>query len=97
MAWSTSGNLHSSPDGANWTSTPIDPGSISIGPAAASDDGVVVAVRGGWDVWYDDQEFYRSENGVDWEVLQGDTFVGGHPIRAMTFGYGSPSRLCPGR
>jgi hypothetical protein len=94
FAWASGTAYHSS-DGTSWTSTPITPASIDIGPAAAADDGTIVAVRGGWQVWYDEQEFYRSDDGLAWEVLDPSAFVGSHPIRAITFGHGAPSAECP--
>ena len=69
---------------------------VNLGPAAVSDDGVIVAVRGGWNTWYDAQKFYRSEDGVTWEELAKGSFTGSHPITAMTFGWGAPSAKCGG-
>ncbi len=85
VVWSP-GQLHASSDGESWTSTDITP-ALTIGPAAVSDDGVFVAVRGGWQVWYEDQAFYRSEDGISWEVLAPGSFAGSHPIRDIAFGH----------
>lgn len=85
VVWSP-GQMHASLDGESWTSTHTTP-SLSIGPAAVSDDGVFVAVRGGWQVWYEEQAFYRSDDGINWETLPSGSFVGSHPIRDIAFGY----------
>jgi hypothetical protein len=94
MAWSV-GVAHQSADGDTWTSTPTVPASLHLGPTAASDAGTLVGVRGGWQVWYDQQEMYRSTDGITWETLAPSAFVGSHPLRAMAFGHASPSELCP--
>lgn len=86
----SAGLRHESTDGQRWTSQPITP-SLTIGAVAASDD-TLVAVRGGWDVWYDDQELYRStDGGMSWEVLAEGTFQGGHPLGHIAFGIADPS------
>jgi hypothetical protein len=92
-AWSADA-MYASSDGVSWTSTPTVP-NLRIGPVAASNDGVFVGVRGGWQVWYDQQEFYRSDDGINWQLLDSNSFVGSHPIRSIAFGYGSPSSSCP--
>lgn len=93
FAWRP-GTVYRSADGVEWSSASITP-NINIGPVAFG-DGVFVAVRGGWNVWYEDQEFYRSEDGVNWQVLADGQFTGGHPIRAMTFGKVAPELSgCP--
>ena len=89
------GVRHSSPDGVEWTQTPTTPEGIWIGPAAHSDaTGSFVAVTRVWD-GYEDQTMVRSDDGVNWEVLEGDAFTGGHPIFSITHGYAEPSELCP--
>src|SRR5690606_5681333 len=91
------GSRHASSDGLSWMSTDISPANLRLGPVAVSDDGVYVGVRGGWQVWYGEQEFYRSDDGVSWTRLDPGSFVGGHPIRAIAFGRAAASALCPGR
>lgn len=94
VAWAQGTMLRSS-DGATWTTTPTTPPDLALGPVARSDGGTFVAVRGGWDVWYDKQRFYRSADGITWEELPPGAFKGGHPIRAIEFGWAEPSADCP--
>ncbi len=90
------GNAYRSADGEEWTETALS-SSYSFGPVAVSDSGTFVAVEGGWgdSVWYQNQEFYRSEDGIDWETLPEGSFEGGHPMRTLAFGYIEPSSSCP--
>ena len=92
MGWG-GGTLRRSVDGVSWTSQPISP-NVNIGSAAVSDDGAFVAVGGGWDTWYAKQKFFRSDDGVTWQELPAGSFVGSHPITAMTFGWAMPSAAC---
>lgn len=84
-----------STDGLTWVSNAGTPMDVSIGPVARSDDGTFVATRGGWQVWYDKQRFYRSTDGITWEVLPASAFVASHPITGFVFGYAKPSAECP--
>ncbi len=86
LVWSR-GQVHRSSNGTDWTSEPTTPSDLQLGPVAVSDDGTFVAVRGGWQVWYENQEFYRSEDGVTWETLDASSYTGSHPIRDIHFGY----------
>ncbi len=92
------GNAYRSADGKAWTVTPMSP-SYPIGPVAVSDSGTFVGVEDGWGdtVWYENQEFYRSEDGIVWEALPAGSFTGGHPMRTMTFGYIAASEKCQPR
>ena len=92
MAWNN-GTAFSSPDGQAWTETPMNQ-NYNIGPAAYG-NGAYVAVRGGWQTWYTDQEFYRSDDGINWTLLPAGNYVGGHPMRAVTFGQSADSFNCP--
>ena len=56
--------------------------------------GTIVGVTNGWQQHYESQVFYRSEDGVHWEVLASDAYTGGHPIKVIAFGYGAPSQHC---
>lgn len=98
MVWS-SGQVHSSPDGLTWTSedTSIRGGGRgpTIGPVAVSPSGTFVAVRGGWQVWYEQQQFYRSTDGVIWDLLPDTAFYKGHPMTEISFGFAEPSGVCP--
>ncbi|MEZ4439763.1 MAG: hypothetical protein R3B72_11780 [Polyangiaceae bacterium] len=91
MAWSY-GERHTSSDGASWTTTPSD--AIDVGPVARSDDGTLVAVNGGWQVWYEQQRFFKSSDGLTWTALDGAAYVGSHPIFDVVFGYGEGSSAC---
>jgi hypothetical protein len=93
MAWSQ-GKRYTSVDGLAWTIENITPHNVTIGPAAAG-GGRLVGVRGGWQVWYEKQEFYRSADGLAWEVLPAGSFTGGHPIRAIAYGELVAGGACP--
>ena len=93
MAWSY-GTLYRSTDGQIWTMTETVPSDIEIGVAAVSDQGTIVGVTNGRQQHYDAQVFYRSEDGVHWDVLPGDAYTGGHPIKVIAFGYGQSSEHC---
>ncbi len=101
IMWSA-GQVHRSPDGASWTSTATQTrapdGGLSSGPnpgaVAVAPSGTFVAVRGGWDVWYEQQRFYRSVDGVVWDRLPPEAFHGGHPVTAIVAGK-VPSGVCP--
>lgn len=86
LAWER-GVLWRSEDGAAWSSTPTSPADLRIGAVAMSPGGTFVAVKGGWQEWYDRQRFYRSEDGVTWTELPSGSYVGSHPIRDIEFGY----------
>ncbi len=84
-----------STDGLTWVSAAGTPANVEIGPVARSPDGTFVATRGGWQVWYENQRFYRSTDGVAWDVLPAGAFVPSHPITSFLFGYALPSAVCP--
>lgn len=86
MVWQR-GVAWSSEDGATWSSADTTPGDLQIGPVEVSPAGTFVAVRGGWQEWYDRQRFYRSTDGVVWEELGAGSYTGSHPVRDITFGY----------
>jgi hypothetical protein len=101
MAWGR-GQAYHSPDGARWTvaaTTPADflPGPVAIDPGTRT----IVAIRGGWQNWYARQQFYRSADGQQWTALDpsdvGSSAAQNHPMRHMTFGYATPSALCPAK
>lgn len=94
MTW-TRGVLHRSPDGETWTATETVPEQADIGVAAIGDLGTVVGISNGWQQHYESQSFYRSDDGVHWDVLPEEAYTGGHPIKAVAFGYGKPSQHCP--
>ena len=101
MAWSN-GKVHRSPDGAVWTSsnTQTRRGGVLSGgpnpnPVARNADGTFVGVKGGWQVWYEQQRFYRSTDGVIWDELEVADAKRGHPITVMAAGVASRSNVCP--
>jgi hypothetical protein len=75
-----------SPDGLTWTATPLTPAGLVLGPVATSDQGAFVSVRGGWGAWYEEQRFYRSDDGVAWTELDVAAAPPGHPLRDLEFG-----------
>ncbi len=57
----------------------------NFGRVSVSPEGVFVGA-GGWGSWYDSQSLFRSEDGVNWELLEAGAYVGGHPIRDIEAG-----------
>ena len=94
MIWE-SGTVHRSPDGKSWTSQPLSPANISIGPVARGPNGTFVAANDGWMTWYEKQRFYRSTDGVTWETLDASKFKGSHPINFIEPGWAAASAACP--
>jgi hypothetical protein len=93
--WIYSGaELFKSADAKTWTNVTIEPANIEIGALARSPTGTLVAVNAGWDVWYEDQHFFRSTDGVHWDLLPTKAFTGSHPINFISFGYVPPSADC---
>ena len=94
-AWGR-GVSYRSAEGSSWTRESLAPATITPGAAAFDPiNRVFVAVSGGWQQWYDQQEFYRSTDGVNWAVVEDGSFAGGHPIGHIAFGYAAPSDACP--
>jgi hypothetical protein len=87
--------LHRSADGVAWSSQEVTPGDIRIGAMARSDQGTFVAHKDAWQGWYEEQEMYRSEDGITWERLPAGAFVPSHPINFVHFGWAEPSSVCP--
>ena len=93
--WIYSGaELFKSPDGQSWTDVTIEPANIVIGALARSPAGTFVAANAGWQLWYDAQQFFRSTDGVHWDVLPPPAFTGSHPISFIRFGYVPLSAGC---
>ncbi len=95
-----------SSDGSSWTSTPTqvrrplaDGGvTTAAGPSigvVGYGDGTFVAVNDEWGRWYEQQEFFRSDDGVLWEALPKSAFKGSHPITHITFGELDRGGACP--
>ncbi|HTJ85497.1 MAG TPA: hypothetical protein VL400_27455, partial [Polyangiaceae bacterium] len=96
MVWD-GGTRYRSADGSEWQSEAISPSSARIGAVARSDAGTFLATHDSWLGWYDEQKFYRSTDGLTWEALPAGSFVGGHPINFIEFGWVAPSDACPAR
>ena len=89
-----------SADGETWMKTPtqvrvkqadgtvVTSAGPNLGAVARGDSGTYVGVRGGWQVWYEDQVFYRSQDGVLWDALEAGKFAPSHPIQFITSGIG---------
>lgn len=93
--WIYSGSeLFKSADAQSWTSVTIEPANVEIGALARSPAGTLVAVNAGWQVWYEQQQFFRSTDGVHWEMLPMGAFTGSHPINFLRFGYVPPTPGC---
>lgn len=84
-----------STDGAAWTAFDITvPGGALLGAVGYSPvTGTFVAVRGGWDVWYDKQRFYRSTDGATWTELPSTAARRSHPLTHIAFGWANAT--CP--
>jgi hypothetical protein len=81
-------------DGEVWTSEPLVPNDVSIGPVARSPNGTLLAANDGWQVWYEKQRLFRSTDGLNWQALPQGSFLGSHPINFVSFGYLAPSAGC---
>lgn len=94
MLWGSDGML-TSVDGLSWTTAELTTG-VSLGSVARNPQtGTLVAVRGGWKKWYEEQRFYRSTDGLTWEELAEGSYVGSHPIRDIAFGWAPAGTVCP--
>jgi hypothetical protein len=91
---------YTSSDGDDWTETPLTVTGLPSGhpfqvqKLAISSEGTLVSVSNEWMQWYELQDFYRSEDGIQWEVLPGDSFVASHRIQELQFGEVDAS-FCP--
>lgn len=93
MTWDR-GAVFRSADGESWTETETVPSDVDVGVVAMSDTGTFASITAGHKQAYEGQLAYRSEDGVRWDVLSDAAFSKGHPMRAMTFGYGLQSIHC---
>jgi hypothetical protein len=93
-----------STDGITWTFEPTQlrntDGTITAGPAVgpvarSNSSGTFVSVKSGWQVWYDQQVFYRSTDGITWEALPTTAFTPSHPILFIRYGVANRSAACP--
>lgn len=100
MTWGRAQNravIYRSRDGVHWTTQDtfvrrraangmiMTTNGPDIG-ASAFGNNAYVAVNSGFRRWYDQQEFYRSEDGVTWDVLAAGTHVKSHQIHHIAFG-----------
>jgi hypothetical protein len=97
VAW-TNSQRWTSTDGASWSATDLvieglpEGHGFELGPVARSGEtGTYVSVRGGWQAWYDAQDFYRSEDGVTWQVLPAGSFNASHRVRHIAYGRMDPA------
>jgi hypothetical protein len=91
--WGEDAFMVSSPDGETWTQTPMTT-PMRLGPVGRSPDGTLVALDSVWQ-GYENQQFYRSTDGLSWEELPANAFVASHSIFYIAFGYAEPSEVCP--
>jgi hypothetical protein len=94
LVWKGS-TVYRSADGMTWSNETTEPSNISIGAVARSSNGTFVATNDGWMVWYEQQKFFRSSDGITWEVLDPSKYIGSHPINFIEFGFAEPSADCP--
>lgn len=101
MLWSN-GKVHRSVDGTTWTTMNTQTrvgttlsGGPNPGAVARHANGTFVAVKGGWQVWYEQQRFYRSTDGVVWDELPSGAYTQGHPITYIRAGWAERSAACP--
>lgn len=92
------GKVYTSPDGATWASAGTTPSSLQMEAVAFNPTtGTFVGEREEWREWYDQQVFYRSKDGVKFDTLPKSSYVPSHRIIDITFDYGAPSSVCPGK
>ena len=98
--WTVDGtrSVFRSTNGLSWTTTPTRlAGSAEAVPSVGTvtySGGVLAAANDGWGDWYERQRFYRSEDGVTWELLAPEKYTGSHPVRNMASALVSPEHAC---
>lgn len=87
----------SSTDGVTWTRTSV--ASIGLGTVGTTVLGHFVGTNGVWNGGYENQRFFRSDDGDTWETLatDGSAFVPGHPISTFRSGVVAANAYCPAR
>ncbi len=95
-----------SADGVTWAATPtatrwaLSDGGVQlgggpeVGAVGHNESGAFATVNGGWQGWYQKQQFYRSTDGITWDALPSSAFVGSHPIGRITSGRVPTPALC---
>jgi hypothetical protein len=96
------GKVYRSSNGTTWTQTTlqlngVNTASLSLSNVAYhSESHKYVAINQSWQAWYEQTEFYRSDNGVNWIRLNksaGDAPTNAHPVKQITAGY-LPATSC---
>lgn len=84
-----------SANGVAWTTTMVP--SANFGAVGATASGAFVATNGIWNGGYENQRFFRSDDGETWEMLatDGTAFVPGHPISHFASGRVLANAYCP--
>jgi hypothetical protein len=80
-------------DGTTWTGAALV-SRASIETVGVTATGAFVATNPIWNGGYENQRFYRSEDGLTWESLPDAAFVPGHPISRFAAGRVVGSRYC---
>ena len=84
-----------SADGDTWTRFTLTPANLKFGAIARSSVTGTIVASTPYGTDYTAQKFYRSADGVSWQVLAAGAFVGSHLIEHMSFGHGQRSAACP--
>jgi len=85
----------SSPNGTDWTAMPMAQ-RVDMGTVGATVSGGFVATNAVWNGGYENQRFFRSDDGVNWETLPNSAFASGHPISHFASGVVPANAYCPG-
>jgi hypothetical protein len=85
-----------STDGLQWNATPVK-SQVSLSAVGTTVDGKFVATNPDWNGGYENQRFYRSDDGVTWETLAASAFAPGHPIKRFRAGIVDANQYCPGK
>lgn len=85
-----------SADGVTWTHTPST--SVRLGIVGTTATGAFVGINGIWNGGYENQRFFRSDDGDTWETLptDGSAFTPSHPISHFRAGVVPANAYCTG-
>jgi len=84
-----------STDGAAWTVTPLT-SRVSLETVGVTTTGTFVGTNAIWNGGYENQRFYRSEDGITWDTLPATAFAAGHPISRFAAGRVAANAYCSG-